>query len=122
MTVLEQLEKDSVIEEMDIVTISGIIMQVIEVKSSARRQATINTKEAILDSLADMLEKMLTVNLHLSKQNKVEIIHLLNKLKANKEYMHVVKENLTSNKQTILDIQAASERLAKKSQSAFELD
>jgi fructose-1-phosphate kinase PfkB-like protein len=122
MTVLEQLEKDAVIEEVDIAAISGIIMQAIEVKGSVKKQAAINTKETILDSLADMLEKMLTSNLNLTKQNKVEIIHLLNKLKANEEYMQLVKGNLTDNEQSFTDMMVASERLGKKSQSAFELD
>jgi hypothetical protein len=122
MTALEQLEKDSAIEETDIVTISGIIMHVIEAKNSARAETVISGKETILDSLTDILEKMLVMNINLSKQDKVEIIHLLNKLKANKEYIQIVKDNLKGNKQAFTDIQAASERLGKKSQSAFELD
>jgi hypothetical protein len=122
MTMIEQLEKDAVIEEMDIFNISGLIMQAIEVKSSVKRQKTIDTKEIILDSLADILENMLTNNLNLSKQKKVEIIHLLNKLKANKEYMQLLKGNLISNQQALADMQTASVRLGKKSQSAFEMD
>ncbi len=122
MTMIEQLEKDAVIEEMDILNISGLIMQAIEIKSSVKRQKTINTKETILDSLADILENMLTNNLHLSKQKKVEILHLLNKLKANKEYMQLVKGNLINDQRALADLQAASGRLAKKSQSAFEMD
>ncbi|HEY8780982.1 MAG TPA: hypothetical protein VIM16_05140 [Mucilaginibacter sp.] len=122
MTMLEQLEKDAVIEEMDILNISGLIMQAIEVKNSVKKQKTIDTKEAIVDSLADILENMLTNNLHLSRQKKVEIIHLLNKLKANKEYMQLVKGNMTNDKQALADMRAASERLGKKSQSAFEMD
>ena len=42
----------------------------------SERQNAINTKETILNSLADMLEKMLTNTLNLSKQKKVEIIHV----------------------------------------------
>jgi len=41
----------------------------------AKRQKTVDTKKTILDSLAERLESMLTNNLHLSKQKKVEIIH-----------------------------------------------
>jgi len=107
---------------MDILNISGLIMQAIEVKNSVKKQKTIDTKEAIVDSLADILENMLTNNLHLSRQKKVEIIHLLNKLKANKEYMQLVKGNMTNDKQALADMRAASERLGKKSQSAFEMD
>jgi hypothetical protein len=119
---LEQLEKDAAIEETDIFMVSEIIMQAIEVKNTTERETTINTREAILDSFSGMLEKMLTINLHLSKQKKVEIIHLLNKLKANKEYMNLLKGNLTADKQAFSDMLAASERLSKKSQSAFEGD
>ncbi len=122
MTMLEQLEKDAAIEETDIFMVSEIIMQAIEVKNTTERETTINTREAILDSFSGMLEKMLTINLHLSKQKKVEIIHLLNKLKANKEYMNLLKGNLTADKQAFSDMLAASERLSKKSQSAFEGD
>jgi len=88
----------------------------------AKKSKLVNKKEAILDSDTDILENMLTNNLHLSKQKKVEIIHWLNKLKANKEYMQMVKGNLANDQQALADIQAASERLAKKSQSAFEMD
>ncbi len=107
---------------MDILNISGLIMHAIEVKGSVKRQKTIDTKETILNSLANMLENMLTNNLDLSKQKKVEIIHLLNKLKANKEYMQLVKGNLINDHQALADMRVASERLAKKSQSAFEMD
>jgi hypothetical protein len=113
MMILEQLEKNAVIEETDILNISGLIMQAIEVKSSVKRQKTIDTKETILDSLADMLENILTNNLNLSKQKKVEIIHLLNKLKANKEYMQLIKGNLINDHQALGDMRVASERLAK---------
>jgi len=87
----------------------------------SERQNAINTKETILNSLADMLEKMLTNTLNLSKQKKVEIIHLPNKLKANQEYMHMVKGNLITDQQAIADMQVASERMAKKSLPAFEM-
>jgi hypothetical protein len=36
--------------------------------------------------------------------------------------MQMVKGNLANDQQALADIQAASERLAKKSQSAFEMD
>lgn len=122
MTALQQLEMDSVIEESDILVISGIIMKLIDVKSTVKTQQTINARENLLDSLAGMLEKMLTNNLHLSRQDKVSIVHSLDKLRAQKEYMQFLKEVKKNGKQTISDIQIASGRLSKKSQSAFELD
>jgi hypothetical protein len=65
---------------------------------------------------------MLAYNLHLSRQKKIEIMHLLNKLKANKEYIQLVKGNLVHDQQALADMQAASVRLGKKSQLAFEMD
>jgi len=87
----------------------------------AKKSKLVDTKETILDSPVDMLENMLTSNFNLSRQEKVEIIHLLNKVKANKEYMQLVKGNLI-NDRALADMRAASERMAKKSQSAFEID
>src|SRR6185312_5775145 len=116
MTALQQLGMDSAIEESDMVVISGIIMKLIAVNPTVRRQQTINTREGVLDSLTNMLENMLTANLHLSKQDKIAIVQSLDKLKTQKEYMELLKSQINNSKQAILDIQSASKRLAKKSQ------
>lgn len=122
MTMLEQLEKDAKIEKIDIFAISGIIMDAIEVKNSVQKETAIETSETILDSLIDILERMVVNDPDLSKQKKITIIHLINKLKANKEYMQYLKGNLISDKKVLSDMLIASERLGKKSQLAFELD
>jgi hypothetical protein len=121
MTVIE-LAKDNELKQTDIFHISEFIVSFIEIKPSAKKEKTISAKEAILDSLADMLEKMLTLNTNLSKQNKIEIIHLLNKLKVNKEYMQLIKSGSEIDEDRLSDLQAASSRLFKKSQSAFHSD
>ena len=118
MTVIE-LAKDNELQQADIFHISEFIVSSIEIKPSDKKNNTIGAQEAILDSLADMLEKMLTLNQDLSKQNKIEIIHLLNKLKINKEYIQLIKDNGDDD---LKNLQVASARFAKKSQSAFNGD
>ncbi len=71
MTVLEQLEKDAEIGEVDILNICGFIMHAIEVNAIGKKHEAISIKETILDSLAGILEKMLTKNLNFSTQAKV---------------------------------------------------
>jgi len=121
MTVLE-LERDSRLEGKDIQDISNYIISFIGVKNQVKEQTAIAVKEAILDSLSDMLEKMLTSNTELLKKEKIEIVHLLGKLKANKEYMQLIKGNMAENKQALSDLHTASKRMFKKSQSAFGND
>ena len=115
-------EKENELKETDILSISELVAYGIEINDGIKNEQKIDAKESILDSLANMLEKMLTLDIDLSKKRKLDIIHLLNKLKANKEYMQMVKGNLIGNKQAAADVYKASERMFKKSQSAFGVD
>jgi hypothetical protein len=115
-------EKENELKGTDILSISELVTYALEVKGTDLKKNTIAAKETILDSLAEMLEKMLTLDIDLSKQKKIETIHLLNKLKANKEYMQLVKGSSAGNKKAFDDVYKASERMLKKSQSAFGVD
>lgn len=74
-----------------------------------------DSKESIVDSL----EIMLTSDIDLTREKKLEVIHLLSKLKANKEHMKLVKASIADQQQAFYKLHAASERMFKKSQSAF---
>lgn len=118
MTVLE-LEQENKIQESDILHISELVAYAIELKGSVKQKEIVDSKESILDSLANMLEMMLTLDLNLTREKKLEVIHLLSKLKANKDHMNLVKGNMTDKQQALSNLHAASERMFKKSQSTF---
>jgi len=58
---------------------------------------------------------MLLQNTGMSKESKLNIINLLDKLTRQREHLEIIKSKIA-----ISDIQQASKRLSKKSQSAFE--
>ena len=121
MAIME-LEKENKLQEADILHISELVAYAIDLKGSVRREEIVNSKESILDSLAEMLEMMLTLNINLSREKKLEVIHLLSKLKANKEHMKLIRGNIAGRQETFAKLHAASAHMFKKSQSAFGND
>lgn len=118
MTVLE-LEKESRLESKDIQDISNYIFSFIHVDPPVIDETTVPVINNFLSSTADFLEKRLTSGDIISKKEKLEIVHLLTKLKANKEYIGIINKTSGESKQAIADLKIASERMFKKSQSAF---
>jgi len=121
MTMLE-LEKENKLQEADILHISKLVTHAIELKAFEKKGELVDSKGYILDSLSKMLEMMLTMDIDLSRKEKLDAIGLLSKLKANKEYMTLVKGSITDNQQAFSDLYTASGRMFKKSQSAFGND
>jgi len=118
MAVME-LDQENKLEEADILHISELLAYAIDLKGAVKLEETVNSKESILNSLAKMLEMMLTSDINLTREKKLEVIHLLSKLKANKEHMQLVKGNIADQQQAFSNLLTASERMFKKSQSAF---
>jgi hypothetical protein len=114
-----ELEKENKLQEHDILHISQLVVQAIDLTDFVQHQKTVIFKESILDYLVKMLEMMLTSDISLSREKKIEAVHLLSKLKANKEHMELVKGSLVKQQQTLSAVYTASEHMFKKSQSAF---
>jgi hypothetical protein len=121
MTVVE-LENENKLHETDIHNISELVAYAIDLKSSVESKKTVDSKESILDSLAGMLEMMLTTDIGLTREKKLNIIHLLSKLKANKEYMNLLKGSLLNQQRSVSKLRASSKHMLEKSQSAFGTD
>ena|ERR1700710_2017795 len=121
MAVME-LEQENKLQETDILRISELVAYAIDLKGTAELEKAVDSKESILDSLAKMLEMMLTSDINLTREKKLDVIHLLSKLKANKEHMKLVKGNIADQQQAFSKLHAASEHMFKKSQSAFGND
>lgn len=117
-----ELEQENKLQEADILHISELVAYAIDLKGAVKRGETVNSKESILDALAKMLEMMLTLDINLTREKKLDVIHLLSKLKANKEHMNLVKGSIADQQQALSNLHAASERMFKKSQSAFGND
>ncbi len=114
-----ELEQENKLQEADILRISKLVAYAIDLKGTAEMEKIIDSKESILDSLAKMLEMMLTADINLTREKKLDVIHLLSKLKANKEHMQLVKGSIADQQQAFSKLYAASEHMFKKSQSAF---
>jgi len=121
MAVLE-LAQENKLAQADIFHISELVASAIEIKGPVKTVKTVDSKESILDSLAKMLEMMLTLDISLTKERKLEVVHLLTKLKANKEYMQLIKGNINGQTEAFSKLHEASGRMFKKSQSAFGND
>jgi hypothetical protein len=110
------VENINVIEEGDLTKMGSILIESIFIKRMYKKESVIAYKEDMLDGLADLLRKILIEDSGLSKDAKLNVINLLDKLKTQKENLEILKSQVSA-----ADIQQASERLSKKSQSAFEL-
>jgi len=96
--------------------INKVLFDSIYINGIYINESEVNYKENMIDRLAEILNKILVQNAELSDDAKLNIINLLDKLNTQKENLEMIKL-----KSSIADIQQASERLSKKSQSAFEL-
>jgi len=108
-------ENINVIEEEDLTKISLVIFESLLIKREYKRESVVYYKEDMINGVADLLKKMLLQNTGMSKESKLNIINLLDKLTRQREHLEIIKSKIA-----ISDIQQASKRLSKKSQSAFE--
>jgi hypothetical protein len=115
MNTLEEIDSINAIDEGDLAKFSAILWDSLLIKRIYKRESLIGYKEDMVEGVTYLLKKMF-LNDALSKESKLHIINLLDKLNTQKEYLELIKSKI-SNK----DIEAASERLSQKSQSAFDL-
>jgi hypothetical protein len=104
------------IDENDLTKISGLLFESFSINRQYKRESLVNYKEDLIDSFMELLNKLLAQQTGLSKERKLDTIDLLDKLKTQKENLEMIKSNIS-----LSDIEQASARLTKKTQSAFEL-
>ncbi|GAA3976205.1 hypothetical protein [Mucilaginibacter dorajii] len=115
MITFENIEQINVIEESDLSKISLILFESLSLKRSYKNESVVNYSEYVLDAIADLFKKMLIQDKTMTKESKLNVINLLDKLKTQKENLELIRSDVG-----VSDIKQASKRLSKKSQSAFE--
>ena len=113
---LENIDHINAIEEADLTKISSVLFESLFIENKYMDTLIVDYKEDMVNDVANLLKKMLLQNAEMSVESKLNIINLLDKLNTQKEHLELIKSKIS-----ISDIQQASERLSKKSQSAFEL-
>ena len=114
--ILSATENLNFIDENDFTKISAALIESVLFKRAYKKDSVITYKEDMLDSLAALLRKMLVGGSHISKDTKLNLIDLLDKVNTQKELLEIIKSKVSPE-----DLLIASQRLSKKSQSAFEL-
>ena len=116
MKTLEKIKHLNVVEKEDITLMSYLLYESISIKRAYKSEHIVDSKEEILNIFTSLFEKVLTERSLLSKKDKINVIHFIDKLNTQKENLEIIKGNILTK-----DIKAASKRLGKKSQSAFEI-
>jgi len=73
-------------------------------------------KEDMINAFSELLKKVLFQSPEISNDSKLTVIKLLQKINTQKEALEIIRSKVSAE-----DLMIASERLSKKSQSAFEL-
>jgi len=116
MITTDNLDSINAIGEDDLNKINLVLLESFYINDIYIEESVVNYKEDMIDSFGEVLKKILLQNSKISKDSKFHIINLLDKLNTQKENLEMLKSKTTKS-----DILLASERLSRKSQSAFEL-
>lgn len=109
-------ENINIIDENDKKKISTVLIESVLIKKVYKKESVISYKEDMLDSISTLLTKILANDSGMSTEAKLNLIHLLDKINTQKEVLEMIRSKVSAE-----DLLIASERLGKKSQSAFEL-
>jgi hypothetical protein len=104
----------NIIDEGDLKKISTALIQSVLIKRAYKKGSVISYKEDMLDSLAALLTKILINDSGISREAKLNVIDLLDKINTQKEVLAMLKSKASPE-----DLLIASKRLSQKSQSAF---
>lgn len=116
MMTIADIDSLNIVQEEDLTKVSTALFELLLIKKGDKRELEIEHSEDMIDATSEFLRKMLYHDAELTNELKLTILNLLDKLKTQKESLELIKA-----KTSIADIQQASQRLAKKSQSAFGL-
>jgi hypothetical protein len=109
-------ENINIIDENDLKKISTVLIESVLIKSVYKKESVISYKEDMLESISALLTKILANDTGMSTEAKLNLINLLDKINTQKEILEIIRSKVSAE-----DLLIASERLGKKSQSAFEL-
>jgi|ERR1700733_6914522 hypothetical protein len=113
---ISDTENINIIDEDDLAKMSTALIESVLIKKVYKKESIISYKEDMLDSIGALLTKILVNDSGMSREAKLNVINLLDKINTQKEVLELIRSRVSAE-----DLLIASERLSKKSQSAFEL-
>lgn len=113
MTLLDEV---NIIDEDDLTKIGTALIESVLIKRAYKKGSVISYKGDMLDSLGALLTKILMNDTGISRNAKLNVVDLLDKINTQKEILEMIKSKVSPE-----DLLIASKRLSKKSQSAFEM-
>lgn len=114
MMELENIREDIQIEEKSLNNFIRYIFHYSEINHPYTRKSTIDKKAEIIDLLIPLIEKSLELNHNMQRDIKLQIMELLDAVNLRKELLEIFKNKIKAS-----DLEKASKRLGKKSQSTF---
>lgn len=114
MIELENIKRDIQIDEKNLSDFITYVFHYSEINSSYKSKSVINKKTEIIDLLIPLLEKSLELNENMQRDIKLQIMELLDKVNLRKEVLEFFESKINKS-----DLEKASKRLGKKSQSTF---
>lgn len=114
MIELENIKNGIEIDEENLNNFISYIFQFSQINREYKSKAIISKKNEILDLLIPLLEKSLELNHNMGNEIKLQIMELLDTMNLRKEVLEIFENNISKS-----DLQKASIRIGKKSQSAF---
>jgi hypothetical protein len=100
----------------DLDKIKTVLLTSVNIIDLQSENTTERYKEEVLDAFATLLKKILFNDSDMSSEEKLNVISLLAKVNRQQEVLEIIRSKTSAE-----DLLIASERLSKKSQSAFEL-
>ncbi len=100
----------------DLNKINSVLLEALNIKDLYSNDPAVDYKVELINIYSELLYKILFISPKLSNDSQLKLINLLHKINAPKEALEIIRSKVSAE-----DLLIASERLGKKSQSAFEL-
>lgn len=115
MTVLQEIKSLNKINQKEFETVSRIVSESLMIIGKNENHSQIAQKEELIRIFSSFLEKYLEMQFVNSNENKLYLINFIDKLNMQKELLELIRGETK-----ISGIKSASQRLGRKSQSAFK--
>jgi hypothetical protein len=100
----------------DLNKINSVLLDALCIKNIHSNDSVFSYKEDLINTFSELIKKILFQSPDISDDSTLTVINLLQKINMQKEILEMIKSKASAE-----DLIIASERLSKKSQSAFEL-
>ncbi|ANI88841.1 hypothetical protein A9P82_05780 [Arachidicoccus ginsenosidimutans] len=111
---IRRFSKENIIEEDEFDNAMSNVFHAISINRTYKSEVHIEKKDELLVDLTQLLKKYLTLQLGISKKDKLDFIKLIDKMNLQRELLELQRNELN-----ISQIRIAGKRLGKKAQSAF---